>query len=458
VKKLYRSHLTRLWPRFDGSERSKRVKDRQLIVGLVLVCTVVLFAALFFFRRTWLYGVHDYVWLPIKGTVYTWCHPWSLIWCVYAILLYLFLMTSFLLSRSFLRRIHLRVIHMFLESSGMTSLMMSWSRFVMIFGVVPRMSLLALNRKRKRLIARLLGNPIQKPLMRRCKKLVELTRMGMVWMRMCSKGKEGNVQALLLWRETLMLLQSFRPNVAADKRAKLSGLQAEMVAEGLDDFLSLLGCAASQLAVADDNAFSEPVLAYEWLLLLADDGLAVKLGASDQKRATQLFEERMLKQLPLRRNDMAVRKTILQLNWDSAPSGLIAAFQLPQKQAALWGRFAMDLVLSFSEMRGDPSFAQAWFKTVEALDLLLSLDEKSDPEARTFIQDMLTPDNYRRLAALEAVFMNIRFKQWHRSSLVTEEVLGTPDLAWIQTRTSNLLEAAGPEMRPLLQFKDGPHE
>ena len=453
-----RSYLTRHWPRFDPSQRTKRTKLRLLGMVTVVACCSIGYSLLYLGQRRLLYAVHDNLWLPIKGTVYTWFHPWSLIWCVFAGLLFGYCLIGFLGSRSLLRPLHLRLCHFFLGWRIAHPMMMQWTRIMLRVGIVPLMSLLVLRRKRKRLLATMWLKPAHRVSASHCKQLIALTRTGMVWTRMCYKGQESDQEEVDLWRETMMLLQSILPELPEKKLEKFSKLRSSLMMEGVEALLKLARCAnlreLTERAVTAPP-FSECTLAYEWLLVIADAHLARALGLQDAVEVSRKLHECLLKHGPMRRNEIMRHASVLQQQWHRGSMAEKPHDKLPEQAPAFWGRLTMDIILSFAEKQGEPAPALAWFHAVEALDLLLGMNEENNTGA--FISHMLSPDDYRRLSVLAGARMQACHKQWKQSPLFTEDILKTDDFKWIQTRTTNLFDAAGPHMRPADLFKDTRH-
>ncbi|MCC7368096.1 MAG: hypothetical protein IT306_06730 [Chloroflexi bacterium] len=463
-----------------------------LVVGIVLGRLVPREGAL----GQALYGLHDGVFLPIKGHAYTAFLPTSLIWWGFAALLLALLLASWLSDRSFVRRPHAVMARWIVGWPLLDGVLVRSVGVLRRRGLACELLLRVADHERKQAVRRLLTHPNAGGIA--CRRAIRLTLLtirltmlspfapgplkphlddfdragdayGLPLSRARERGAGGEgrsvvpsllpLQVAAIWLRGLLAVRIQRQDALAGPLLDVAPLLLD----------GLRSAQAGADAAPSDTGFTLAAFARDLDLLTEIERRLARAAQSAEARgdraralaeAIPLSRLRALAVAVDARRDLLERvRGIVEVRRFGARGGgsgggsslpLPFGASIPPEQLALAGQLHLDLALLVADLGQAPALAEASLEAVEALalslDLYAALSGSSDLEPRLsgLVAGLPNAEQYAVCARIAAADPHGRLEGWAgRAS--PNGVVHPDDLALARQRQTAMQLAGGPD-------------
>lgn len=389
-----------------------------------------------------LYWLHDHLYLPLQGHLFTRFLPYSIAAWILIAAVAIGLLFTFLTGQSPLHALHLKLLEQVVARRGARPLLLTASVRLQRFGASVVMMAEVCDSLRRRIAAQSLAPDPTGEELALCRFFCELTLR-------CNLPNAYLLRAALAVQETLEIRQPQRlcPNQLAQLLEHLPTLLRRLTKPGGDhpygeesgaQPFSANALATDLLRVARAHHPNLPAAIWDQRATRSDLAWTSELALINDQRRAALDQLRH-----------AVEDRLLRLR----PSGMPA---LPFEHAPLadlpfLGRWYFSLVMTQSLVEGRPDAALRHLDTLEALRLTLALlpppehEPTPEPRLETFLGDLPLPRHWRYLATWAETDLNRNREQFASSTLHREGVLRGDEFELLQDRLWALQHAAGPD-------------
>ncbi len=397
-----------------------------------------------------LYWLHDHLYLPLEGQLFTRFLPYSIAAWIIIAAVALGLLFTYLTGQSLVHALHLNLLEFCLRQRGLRPALLASAKRMRHIGPGSVMMAEVCDNLRRRASASS-RSPTKPPdeVLALCLFLCELTLD-------CALPHHYLLRAALAVQETL---EHYTPQPSCP---------AELVQllQRLPRLLKRLMQRDEDNPYADDPTelpFAVAAFAQD-LLVVASIHMPALTAPSGKRRSPERAGTPLLRQLALA-NDR--RRTALdalrlaiedrQLRLRPTPLPPLPLTSAPLSDLPWWGRWHFSLVMSQARLERRPESALRQVDTLEALRLTLALlpdeaEEDLAPERLlALLGELPQPHHWRLLAEWTDVGLSRSRDQFASSSLQRDGVLRGDEFDLLQERSWALRHAAGPDQLPVLE-------
>lgn len=461
--------------RTGAGESVRRVSLRLLIAGPILtaiVLAVVVVAFQLLPERgvgALLYGIHDSIYLPIKGNLFTRSFPTSIVWwSIFATALLLFTVSQ-LSDRSLIKEPHIRLLGRAVQRTALHRYLIAGSRALHRLGLTPRLMQRVAQRQWEKTLIELYRAPLADGLTGRreerreqreqrptkevvacCRRLVALTALRLQLEAEFAADAQTHLRQLEMW-------------VVAALYSYAHGMERKPRYSAMEDDLARLFAAlpVERFDVEPDGGLGaeqlfEPSVLYQELVALR------RVTSGDE----QLERRRALIQRIEDRRRYVLDATIVRLERTISMPLVVGSHGMyqpllmsqPLEATPIAGRIALWIAVYTALVAGDSSVGLRYAESLEALDWVVqatSMTGEAVDKLRALMEEWIDPveetrrfvplaEGYRLLGKLADYEIGLQKERWdpivnQAESPVTQEAMR---MAW-STRDP-LQQAAGP--------------
>lgn len=464
----FRSPLLQSYPSQRDAQQLRILRRRAL--GILFVLLLFGIPALLVWSRIppadgWghgLYWMHDHVFLPLKGHVYTRFLPFSMLFWVLMGALALAWLYFFANRQSLVRPMHIWLLKIVLKVPSTHGLLLSCARALAQRGFGAHLMIEVADYQRTCLLD---NAPEADTNQGNALALARITLLQLRLLQLPGGEPEHPLKAALAFEESFLTLREHLPK---DDRGLLVALanEATYFCAPLagEDNLNILVTRASDHVMFTPQAFAIDLL---HLALLGEPKLAKHIpGAPGPERPPvereNFVASRLALTAKLRRGVLDGLRRFLEerhLRFRESPSGAWPGAQLAElaaAQLALWGKLTLGFVLDRATLEAHPQALLTYIESMEATRLALALSpaECSDEEAETctafsqLLGRLPLRRHYQRCGALAQSMLDARKDAWRESNLERLGYVVAADFITQEDRVWGFAQAAGPDLVP----------
>lgn len=476
--KHFRSLLLSSMPLAAVPDRRNIVPRRFRIVGICALCILVpiFLVWLRLIPKVWpfrfLYLVHDHIFLPFKGYLYTLFYPYSLTWWGPILVVFVSWLLCYLAMVAPVKGLHIFFLRKAIHKKGLRKLLVGTARWLKKWKMKPVLLLELTNQERAIAINRLVQMPLEEVNMGSIKSLVHLTGLHVDLLTLPPQEPKELLNAAVYWHQAYLQL---RVRCRGSKAVKNLETLIQELADKLHPIAgSLLDWKEHEEkerfdGVKEKKPGFDPITVTVDLLYLAclSSGKLAKMLLGSE---IALQQEKIHNQVTLRlAHSVAARRAILdearnELELYLAPVGVTDADtngENPgnqERKASLYtmsgdfnllsaiGRLSLSIALDLSALVHSADIGLGFLESMEMLDFQLSCTERRTmhPAAAQLLSQSPVPSDYRLCAEL-ARWEVEQFKKAWQKSVLREGPIKKGDIEVAVSRVHSLFRTAGPD-------------
>jgi len=406
---------------------------------------------------TWLYWLHDHIYLPIKAYTFTLLYPLSLIPWGAALFILILWTISYLSKTPIFKRLQIYLGRKAVRRKLLHPLLIKSARRFKKLGMKPELLEAVTTEQREKTLLHL-DTP---PTITRATRLTHLhTRL----LTLPPSTTNNHLQAAVYWLELYTRLRT--PQTKTDNPDRLHHLISQTTAQIHDIITPLLQYTTPhklETAKQKEARFDTQTLAVDLLYLasLKNDTLAAHVLGP--KIPTKKRETLITRRLAI---STASRRAFLDRNRgrleNRAHLYYSDSLNADPEDLPLIGRLSLLIALDLAAMTDMPDIALGFIETIETLDFVLHLWQTGKPDDRTtkepsgqqrmlwLIHGLPGPLDYRFCAELAEKETKRRKEIWLHSRRFSGEEKGPirkEDFDLAESRVHALYHAAGPDFK-----------
>jgi len=405
-----------------------------------------------------LYWLHDHVFLPVKGYIYTYHFPVSLVWWGLVATALALGLSSFLTDRSAVRFLHVHLVRLVIRQPSLHIILVTTARWFARWGLEPDMLKAVVEHEWTLAVNRLAASLPSQAGRAICTEVKHLTELSIRLHTLPGSNTAEQLKATALWHQAFLQVRVHGDGRADWYRKLLPHLAGDV--NSVADLMLNQDRDQLKKALAQPAGFDPVTVMIDLLYLASLNNLDVaeRLNIADTsvEERRQLVHGRLAESVEARR--AMLDKALSQLEMLALRSRLVptagdieGAVRISPENPSAIGQLSLGIALDLAERANAPEIAWGYVDSADALDFALGLVERGLNLSGTtsdlvnwldaLIGDVRYLERYRLCARVAELQFFERKKEWKHAPPIDE----TDGLALTGVRIESLYHAAGPE-------------